>query len=415
MEIAYCTNVVAGRDLAETRANVARVFGAVRSVLRAQRSAAPGAALESSEESAGSTGVLPIGLWLTHHAAQELAETPDGARRLRDFLGERGLAVASLNAFPYHAFHGAVVKHQVYEPSWADARRLLFTVALAELLPDLLPPGARHASISTLPVGWRPRVLAEHNGAALGIASAHLQQLVRHLAEVERRSGIRVHVDLEPEPGCLLDRSSDAVAFLERALPERRGTPDARRYVGICHDVCHAAVMFEPQGEALRRYRAAGVRVGKVQVSSAPACCGAPDELAVLASFAEPRYLHQTCVRQGESVRFHEDLPLALAEAGPGEWRTHFHVPVFVRRLGALGTTQDEIHECLTEIASWPAEDAPQVEVETYAWGVLPEAVGGGVREAQLVEGMAAELRWTERALEEARARVQGVQHPADR
>ncbi len=438
MDIAYCTNAVAGPTLAETRANVVRVFGAVRAALAGRDAATeadggslaepPGCGVSRPPGDGiggGSGGVfgdgsrggsadrapLPIGLWLSERAAHELARTPDGARRLRDEFGEHGLEVASLNAFPYHAFHAPVVKHRVYEPSWADASRLLYTVALAEMLPALLPAGATRASISTVPVGWRPHVLAERGGAALGLASAHLQQLVRHLARVEERTGVRVHVDLEPEPGCLLDRAGDAVAFLEPVLARRRGEPDPRRYLGVCHDICHAAVMFESQREALTCYRSAGIRVGKVQVSSAPECQGAPDELAVLASFAEPRYLHQTCVRDQGTVRFYEDLPQALADAGPGEWRTHFHVPVFAGRLGALGTTQDEIHECLREIARWPDDEAPQVEVETYAWSVLPETVeigaGGaeGAAEARLAQGMAAELRWTARALAAARPR----------
>lgn len=384
---AYCTNVVAGRTLAQTRERVASVFGAVRERI------APG-------------GVLPLGLWLSARAAAQLAETPGGARSLRDELAARGLAVRTLNAFPYHDFHGASVKRGVYSPNWADTRRLLYTTTLAELLPELLPAGARDASISTLPLGWRPEFALAGGGASLGLASSMLAQLVQHLARVEERTGVRVHVDLEPEPGCTLDRAEDAAAFLTHALPRRAGTPDPRRYIGICHDVCHSAVMFEEQSHALRIYRDAGVRVGKVQVSSAPVADGSPESIAVLAAFAEPRYLHQTSVRGADS-RFFEDLPDALAQHPAGEWRTHFHVPVFAPRLGALGTTRGAIEECIAEIARWPAAERPAFEVETYAWDVLPEGVEAGEAvatpgasgDARLAAGIAQELRWVRERL----------------
>jgi hypothetical protein len=168
--------------------------------------------------------------------------------------------------------------------------------------------------------------------------------------------------------------------------------------VGVCHDVCHASVMFEDQAAVLHAYRDAGVRVGKVQVSSALCADGSPESLAVLGAYAEPRYLHQTCVRApggpGSAVRFFEDLDLALAAAPAGEWRTHFHVPVFAGRLGALGTTQGAIDECLAELARWPADERPLLELETYAWELLPERPDGVGPGAALAQGIAREVRW---------------------
>lgn len=370
---AYCTNVVAGRTLEATRAAVIRTMGGVRARL-------------------GVSDALPIGLWLSARAADELASESDGARRLRDELARAGLSVVTLNGFPYHDFHQPVVKHAVYEPHWADVRRLLHTQRLADLLPGLLPEGTRTASISTLPLGWRARFSLEGCGASVGLAGVMLEQLVSHLARVEDRTGVLVTVDLEPEPGCMLDRPQDAVGFLLHALHARPGAPDPRRYVGICHDTCHAAVMFDGQRESLRAYRDAGIRVHKVQLSSALACDGSPESLAVLAAYAEPRWLHQTCVRARDgTVRFWEDIPHALAAEPEGEWRTHFHVPLFSARLGALGTTQPAVEECLAEIASWPAGDRPAFEAETYAWDVLPREATQG---EALEDGIAAELRW---------------------
>ena len=377
---AYCTNVVAGRTLEESCTNVERTFGAVASALR--------------------TGSLPLGLWLSALGARQLAESVAGASGLRERLAASGLQVATLNGFPYHDFHDAEVKHRVYEPHWADARRAMHTELLATLLAELVPPGTARASISTLPLGWRARFSSEGCGASVGLASAFLDQLVRALARIEDATGVRVTVDLEPEPGCMLDRAADAVGFFEHALARRPGGPDPRRYLGICHDVCHAAVMFEEQREVLRSYRAAGIPVNKVQVSSAVVADGGADSLAVLAGFDEPRWLHQTCVRSRDGrVRFFEDLPLALASGADGEWRTHFHVPVDAARLGALGTTQGAILECLDDLSSWPEAERPCVELETYAWDALPEAARAG---DGLAQGITREIRWLEERMRAA-------------
>ena len=369
---AYCTNVVAGRTIEETCRNVERTFGEVARIV--------------------GHDPLPVGLWLSAASARQLAESVGGAPALRERLAASGLSVVTLNGFPYHDFHGAEVKHRVYEPHWADARRAMHTELLAELLVELVPPGTRTASISTLPLGWRAGFSTEGCGASVGVACAFLQQLVRALARIEDRTGVRVTVDLEPEPGCMLDRASDVLGFFEHALHPRAGEPDPRRYLGVCHDCCHAAVMFEDQREVLRGYRDAGIRVNKVQVSSAVSADGDPDSLAVLAGFAEPRWLHQTCVRGADGrVAFFEDIPWALAAHPRGEWRTHFHVPVDARRLGALGTTQGAILECLDEVSSWPVGERPAFELETYSWDALPADVAGA---STLSQRIAAELSW---------------------
>jgi hypothetical protein len=169
------------------------------------------------------------------------------------------------------------------------------------------------------------------------------------------------------------------------------------RHLRVCHDVCHAAVVFEEQEEALRTYEGAQILVGKVQISSAvaarfgavavPARRGIVDELR---RFHEPRYLHQTSVRMGGSVRGFEDLGDALENLGgepDGEWRVHFHVPVYLDAIGLLGTTQSQIGPSVRLAKKMGVR---HFEVETYAWTVLPPAL----REVDLAAGIAEEMRW---------------------
>lgn len=370
VRVAYGTNAFAGRSLAETEASLGGHVVEARRILGAER--------------------LPIGLWLPATALAELPDR-DSVRRFRERLGRLGLDVVTLNGFPYGDFHREVVKLDVYEPSWARPERLAYTRRLAEVLVDLVPDGTPDASISTLPIGWRPKFTNEGCGSSVGLAAAQLETLARDLAALEARTGVRIHVDLEPEPGCVLDRAEHVVELFERCL-RRSDEFDPRRHLGVCHDICHSAVMFEPQSEAIALYRSAGIRIGKVQVSSAiETRLENADARAGLARFVEPRYLHQTVVRHEGATVAYADLPDALA-APCGVARTHFHVPIDLGAIGPITTTRGEIDACVAALG----DDRPVLEIETYAWSVLPDPL----RPARLADGIAREIAWLASRLE---------------
>ncbi len=344
-------------------------------------------------------GVLGLGLWLPAGVAREVLER-DRVGELAGWLGERGLRVFTINGFPYGDFHKLVVKRRVYEPNWADPRRARYTIDLAKILAGLLS-GDDEGSISTLPVGWRADVL-EFSGA-LERAVGQLRVVVEALHRLRQETGKLIHVDLEPEPGCWLGRSEEVVRFFEERLLCGGEEARVREHVRVCHDICHAAVMFEDQERVIGRYRGAGIRIGKVQVSSALRVdfermeegerTGAVEQLE---AFCEDRYLHQTVVRTNpgdEGLVFFEDLPEAIEayRAGvlrAGEWRVHFHLPVFIERCGLLRTTAEQIAGCIEAIR--PVDGIRHFEVETYAWGVLPASLRG----EGLARGIAGELRW---------------------
>jgi sugar phosphate isomerase/epimerase len=381
--LGYCTNVHAGRSLSEICANLRRFAEPVR------RGAAP-------------TQPLGVGLWLPHEAMAG-ASFAD-FEKLRATLSDCGLYVFTFNGFPYGDFHAPVVKHDVYRPDWADPARLQYTAELAVKLASLTAGAG--GGISTLPIGWR----ADFAAPARVEAAAHaLRKLAVTLHDLHERMGYLVHVDLEPEPGCFLQTSADVVAFFEKYLFHDPHAEQVRRYIRVCHDVCHSAVMFEPQAEAFRNYEAAGIEVGKVQISSALRVpfdgLSAGERAAALEEyrrFVEPRFLHQTVAgptaTEGETGeaprRFFDDLPGAFEAASmegelfDGEWRTHFHVPVFLDRIGPLYTTQSEIAQAID--AARRFSRCSHFEVETYAWEALPTEL----RAASLSEGIARELQW---------------------
>jgi hypothetical protein len=91
----------------------------------------------------------------------------------------------------------------------------------------------------------------------------------------------------------------------------------------------------------------------------------------------------------------YRDLPDALASAedeDAAEWRAHFHVPLFADDFGVLQSTRSDIVELLT--IQNAAGLTSHLEVETYTWEVLPEAL-----KLPLGESITREIKWVENQL----------------
>jgi sugar phosphate isomerase/epimerase len=327
---------------------------------------------------------LGVGLWIPARAAAELKASSRARAQLANALRVAGAEVVTCNGFPYGGFHDPVVKHAVYRPDWHEPERLRYTLDLAEVLAGLLPDDVGEGTISTMPLGWPDRW--PDTAAALD----PLKRLAEGLDARAQRSGRRIRVGLEPEPGCVVETTAQAAEVLSGLGTE---------LIGVCVDACHLAVQFEDPRAAVAGLEAAGVPVVKAQLSAA---VRTPEPAAAtwLAEFVEPRFLHQTRELGSAGVSGVDDLDTALAGGLPGsaEWRAHFHVPLHA---DPDRTTTEELSAVIDALLSGPSPVTRHLEVETYTWSVLPEAQRPR-GEAGLVDGLAAELRWTRDRLAEA-------------
>ena len=384
--LTYCTNIHAGEPLDEVMASLARHLPGVRA-------------------GAGGKGPFGVGLRLGHAAAEGLRD-PKALAALKRFLAEGNYYVFTINGFPYGAFHGRAVKEDAYKPDWSDPHRLAYTDHLADLLAELLPQG-QEGSVSTVPCTFKP--WAE---GRLGAIVENLIRHVSHLISIERSKGKIISLALEPEPYCLLETIEETVAFFHEHLFSRAGIARLaalsglsageaesamRRHIGVCYDVCHAAVEFEDPKVSVDRLRGNGISIPKIQLSSALKVERIDAASAKqLSAFAEPVYLHQVVQKSNGSLRRFVDLPQALAEAeraAGAEWRVHFHVPVFLEKMEHFGTTQSFLSEILRLHRAAPI--SAHLEVETYTWDVLPATY----RNVELAAAIARELNWVKTQL----------------
>jgi sugar phosphate isomerase/epimerase len=379
--LTYCTNIHAGETWAD-------VFERLKLYL-------PEVKAEISPDAP-----FGVGLRLANAASETLAE-PGMMEAFKSFLADGGYYVFTLNGFPYGTFHGSRVKEGAYLPDWSEDTRLSYTNRLADQLAELQPDGM-DGSLSTVPGTFKP--WAEGRVEAI---TNNLIAHVAHLVALRERTGKTVNLAIEPEPYCFLETieetvdyfqnhlfSDAALATLTKQTGQSRGdaADSLRRHIGLCYDVCHAAVEFEDPRESVAALRRAGIGIGKVQLSSALRVTEiGPSSREQLEPFSEPVYLHQTVQSKDGAVTRFVDLPEALAqidEAHGSEWRIHFHVPIFLEHMRDFSTTQSFLREILAMHRENPI--SKHLEVETYTWDVLPEQYRG----LPVGKAIAREMNW---------------------
>ncbi|MET9110788.1 metabolite traffic protein EboE [Streptomyces zhihengii] len=364
VHLSYCTNVHPAETLAGVLAQLRDHCEPVRRRLGRDR--------------------LGIGLWLARDAAHALINDPAALRGLRAELERRGLEVVTLNGFPYEGFGAEEVKYRVYRPDWTDPERLAHTTDLARLLAALLPDDVTEGSVSTLPLAWRTDFGADRAETA----RAALATLAERLDALQELTGRSIRIALEPEPGCTVETTADAIAPITAV-----GAPHR---IGVCVDTCHLATSFEDPRTALTALADAGVFVPKAQLSAALHAehPHLPEVREALAAFAEPRFLHQTRTSTAAGLRGTDDLAEAVGGAALPDgspWRSHFHVPLHAPPAPPLTSTLPVLTETLALLVGGPAPRTRHLEVETYTWQALPPELRPRNR-TQLADGIAAEL-----------------------
>ena len=349
--LGYCTNVHSGDSFLDVLNNLNEYAAVVQRTLQKP---------------------LGVGLWLSDTASREVDR-----ELLVDTLAELELEAFTLNGFPFSDFHQEVVKHKVYEPNWSTEARLDYTIRLAAILAGIT--NQEEAGISTLPLGWDNATFKNDD------CVEKLNKCIDGLEEVEQQTSKCIHLDIETEPGCRLQRSQELCEFIHTYFGDDERV---RRYIRVCYDTCHAAVMHECVQDCVRNYNNVGLSIGKVQLSSAIEFeLGEHFKSSTTHMFAEPRYLHQASVRQGEDVQFFENYSEIPSSMNTGLCRVHFHVPIHLHSLGELQTTQQDL---LASIAVLKEAGGGDWEVETYTWSVTPS----DLQDDQLVDSITKEVEW---------------------
>lgn len=367
--LTYCSNIFPGETWNETFNNLARYLPSIHEKV------CPG-------ESFG------VGLRLSAQAAEAL-DNQEQLDRFRAFLAAQKSYVFTINGFPYGAFHGTRVKENVYLPDWRDAARLEYSNRLARILSQLLPQGLE-GSVSTVPGAYKAAVRSKEERQLI---AERLRDHAAFLQRLHDDTGKKITLAVEPEPCCVMETVDETIQFFQEYLPG----DDVRTYIGVCFDACHMATEFEDVVAGLRKFTDAGIKIFKIQISSALKLKFRAGDIRAkqfLTPFAESTYLHQVVEKSESGLKRFEDLPDALQyeSESPGrgsrEWRIHFHVPIFLKDMGRFENTQDYLVALLDFLKKHRV--CSYLEVETYTWDVLPREY----RDVDMVTAIARELNW---------------------
>lgn len=385
-QLTYCTNVHPGSDWATTFQTLEEHVPVIKKRVT-------------------DTSDFGLGLRLSNKASQVLGTS----KRLQEFkkwLDDKGVYVFTMNGFPYGNFHNERVKDDVHTPDWTTKERLEYTKRLFDQLLVLLPEGM-NGGISTSPISykyWHKDETATKLAFKKG--TEHLLQVVLHLQELEEKSGVYMHLDLEPEPDGLLENSDEVLSYFKEYLvpmgvpflmdeletSEREAKALIHRYITVCYDICHFSLAYEEPEDTFSKLKNAGIQIGKIQVSAALKIISNKENndsvWEALSQFDEPVYLHQVTELKEGKVTTYSDLPEVLKAKNPfEELRAHFHVPIFLEQFGELYSTQDHILKVIDFIKENPVSE--HLEIETYTWDVLPQAL-----KRDLTESVVRELNW---------------------
>jgi sugar phosphate isomerase/epimerase len=338
---------------------------------------------------------FPVELRLSAQMAAELRAKPQAVIELRDYLRGEGLRLVTLNAFVPVSFHQPNLKARVYLPAWHESdERIRYTCDCADLLTELAPAEVAEPSLS-VPGGVLKRDFADAPGIHRQTADA-LRRCAEHCAAMEKRTGRRIVIAIEPEPGLTYERTDEVIAFFAKFFP----TPESRRHLGVNFDICHQLVEFEDPAASVAALEKAGVRITKIHVSNCIEIAKplvAPELMEALRrGYAESKFLHQTAGadKTGRVVYFSLDLPEALtpdglramAHAGVETLRIHYHMPLLPG--GVMPTTLSAVESFVRGLAlSHP--DVPLI-IETYTWLEHLPAAGG--KRQDLPANIAAEI-----------------------
>lgn len=355
---------------------------------------------------------LPIELRLSLPVTRALAADATLTDRLAQTLRDKGLRAVSVSAFSPLPFHGTLVKENAYLPRWDGEERVVFSQQVADVLAVFGPPDAPFLSFSSLAGILKHHVTAPDTDA---VVARNMARVALHCHRVTQRTGRKMVMALEPEPGLTYETTDEVIAFftgpLDRAFADvlraeagsaERAVALGRELIGVNFDYCHQSIEYEDNPTSLRRLADAGIRLYKSHAANAMRVLDPlnnPKALETLKPFTESIFPHQVIGADaaGRRVFFCMDLPhiftpqgrRELQTKGVREIRIHYHVPVFGSFHPDIGTTVDGTW---TGVAAFRklAPDSPLI-VECYTWSEQ-----GGTqadRRRWIQEGLAREVR----------------------
>src|SRR5690606_23502335 len=112
-------------------------------------------------------------------------------------------------------------------------------------------------------------------------ATENMLRVLLHLIEIKNKSGLVLHLDIEPEPDGILESGQEFIDwYLNILLPlgksflieklnisAESAEKHIKEHIQLCYDVCHFALGYEKHADIVESLNKEGIKVGKIQIS----------------------------------------------------------------------------------------------------------------------------------------------------
>lgn len=293
--------------------------------------------------------------------------------------------ITLINGFVYKKFHQNKIKENIYYPDWTKEERVNFTKKLI-FFAQKINKEKKKCGISTLPITYKLWI-KKNEKYNIKQCVNNLFKLIKILMQIKKYKKILIHIDIEPEPFCLLEKCEDFVIFFKSwILPGlinkiqseiKIDKNDARKiitqHINLCFDSCHSAVMFENVKKSLNLIRKLKIKIGRIQVSSAIKIKNLTyQKIKQLEFLRSSPFLHQSIMKTTELklIKQNDFKIKNMIIDNIKELRIHCHVPINKRKLSKdIYTTQKELKNYIYDVLI--NGDTKNLEIETYTYNII--------------------------------------------
>lgn len=331
---------------------------------------------------------IGLSLCISNSLANEIKKT-DILLNLISWLKKNRLYISSINGFVYQTFHQKNIKERIYLPDWTSKKRLIFTQNLIKILKTVIKKN-HDGSISTLPISYKAWTKENHKHYILYKTSKHLSILLELLINIKKQQQNIIHLDIEPEPQCLIETYKEIKTFFEHWLipicekyltpkyPKHTLKTHVYKHIQICYDICHFSVNFENHQKILTSIKKSKIKIGKIQISSALKINlnnkNKHQQLKTLLTLQSSPFLHQTTEKNGNKIKKYPDIKHILntfKEKKHGELRIHCHISIHEKIYKNIETTCEETQNTLKSFLQ--KLHIKHIEIETYTHNIIYE------------------------------------------
>ncbi len=311
---------------------------------------------------------IAIGLCLSNKMANLLINKKK-LKKFKNLINKKNIYVPSINGFVYKKFHQKMIKDKIYIPDWSSKKRIKYTNKLIKIINELNKTG----SISTLPISYKKWIKKGKESYILYQSSINILKSIKNIIKTKNN----IHIDIEPEPGCLIENSKECINLFKNWIKPISKTLipkniNIKNKLGICYDICHLSVNFEKHNKVIENFKKNNIKIGKIQISSSIKIKfnnkNKIKNINKLKLIKESPFLHQTIIKSNKKLIYKSDIKEAIKSniKKKQEWRIHYHIPIYKKKAMKFKTTQKETIKLIEHIKN--NKITKYLEIETYTY-----------------------------------------------